>query len=248
MTDGYIDIWVVLQDEINDVALLRDYESLLSESERLKGARFHFEKHRRQHLVTRALIRTVLSDYCGVEARNWEFAANAYGRPHVAAPDVLGCPLFNLAHTDGLIVCACATSTVGVDTERVGRAPLEVADRYFSPSEVAELRALPPDAQPERFFHYWTLKESYIKATGKGLSTPLDQFSFLLSRPGHIELSFDARLHDDPQRWQSWLLEPAPGYLVAVTVERGPQQIIARKVVPLRSEEPLECRVIAKSA
>jgi len=92
------------------------------------------------------------------------------------------------------------------------------------------------------------LKESYIKAIGKGLSTPLDQFTFRLARPGQIELEFAAGFNDDPQRWQSWLLEPAPGYLIAVTVERGPEQIIARKVVPLRSEEPRECRVIAKSA
>jgi 4'-phosphopantetheinyl transferase len=251
MTPEPIDLWVVFQDEIDDVVLLREYDALLSESERLKGARFYFEKHRKQHLITRALVRTVLSSYRGVGAADWQFATDDYGRPHVVAPDVLGTLSFNLAHTDGLIVCACtAASIVGVDAERVriDRAPLDVADRYFSPAEVAELRALPRAEQPERFFQYWTLKESYIKATGKGLSTPLDQFSFRLARRGEIELSFDAELNDDAQRWRSWLLEPAPGYLVALTVERGPGQVIARKVVPLRSTEPLEYRIVAQSA
>lgn len=251
VTTEQIDLWLAFQDEIEDVLLLREYASLLSESERARGARFHFDLHRRQHLITRALIRTVLSGYCDVSPRDWRFATNDYGRPNVTAPDVLGGLSFNLAHTDGLIVCACATSSiVGVDVERVriDKAPLDIADRYFSRAEVAELRALPREEQPARFFQYWTLKESYIKATGKGLSTPLDQFSFLLERPGHIELLFHAGLNDDPRRWQSWLFEPAPGYLVALTVQRGPQQIVARKAVPLRSALALECRVIAKSA
>jgi 4'-phosphopantetheinyl transferase len=246
---GEIHLWLVKQSEADCETLLTRYRALLASEEHLKAARFHFDEHRHQYVITRALVRTVLSEYCGVAPQAWRFAAREYGRPFAAAPEIVGALSFNLAHTDGLIVCACATSTIGVDAEAVrASAPLEVADRYFSPAEVAELRALPLDARPERFFHYWTLKESYIKATGKGLSTPLDQFTFRLAHPGHIDLSFEGGLNDDPQRWRSWLLEPAPGYLVAVTVERGPQRIVARKVVPLRSEEPLECRVIAESA
>jgi len=244
-----VQLRLVWQHEAETPGLLAEQRALLADEEHLKAARFRFDVHRHQYVITRALVRTVLSAYCEVDPRAWRFGSTSYGRPYIAAPDVLPGLSFNIAHTAGLIVCACATSrVVGVDAERVRDAPLDVANRYFSPIEVAELRALPPDAQPERFFQYWTLKESYIKATGKGLSTPLDQFSFRLDTPGRIELFCHAGLNDDPQRWQSWLLEPAPGYLVALTVERGPQQIVARKVVPLHSEEPIECRVIAKSA
>jgi 4'-phosphopantetheinyl transferase len=246
-----IQLWVVRQSEAGCAELLGKYRELITQEEYLKASRFRFDEHRNQYIITRALIRTVLSRYSGVDPREWRFGTNAYGRPHVTVPDVLPDLSFNIAHTEGLIVCACASSAcVGVDVERVrpDKAPLDVADRYFSPAEVAELRALPLAAQPERFFQYWTLKESYIKATGKGLSMPLDQFAFRLERAGHIELSIDGRLSDDPQRWHSWLLEPEPEYLVALTVERGPQKIAARKVIPLRSDEPLECRVLAKSA
>jgi 4'-phosphopantetheinyl transferase len=249
--DDEIQLCLVRQSEADCADLLETYRELVTQEEYLKATRFRFDEHRNQYLITRALIRTVLSGYSGIDPRAWRFATNAYGRPHIEIPDVLGGLSFNIAHTAGLIVCACtAAARVGVDAEivRLAKAPLEVADRYFSPTEVAELRALPLAAQPERFFQYWTLKESYIKATGKGLSTPLDQFTFRLEQAGCIELSFGSGLNDDPQRWRSWLLEPIAGYLVALTVERGPQRIVARKVVPLRDEEAFECRVVAMSA
>lgn len=244
-----IDLRLTFQDDVTDAALLDEYRALLSDEERARVQRFHFERHRHQGLITRALIRTVLSEYGSAAPEDWRFGTNAYGRPHVDEPKVLSALSFNLAHTDGLIACACTSTTVGVDVERVrASAPLEVADRYFSPAEVAELRALPLEAQHARFFQYWTLKESYIKATGKGLSTPLDQFGFRLAQAGRIELSCERALEDDPRRWRSWLLEPAPGYLVAVTAERGPRRIVVRRTVPLRRDEPFECRVIAESA
>jgi 4'-phosphopantetheinyl transferase len=127
---------------------------------------------------------------------------------------------------------------------------VHIADRYFSSAEIAELHSVPPEDRAERFFRYWTLKESYIKATGKGLSVPLEQFSFCLARAGSIGLSFHQGLRDDPRRWCCWLLQPASTHLVAVCTERiaeSGQRIAARKVVPLVSGEPLPCTVVAKS-
>ena len=68
---------------------------------------------------------------------------------------------------------------VGVDVEHINRTLThDVAERFFSPQEVADLRALPEDEQPVVFFDYWTLKEAYIKARGLGLALPLGQFTF----------------------------------------------------------------------
>jgi 4'-phosphopantetheinyl transferase len=248
--DGDVHLWLVFEDEVESAAPLDDYRLLLTDEERAKEARFYFARDRRRYLVTRALIRTVLSGYSGVEPRAWRFATNDYGRPHVASPEGLGTLSFNLAHTAGLIACACAGSgAVGVDTEHIQRdtAPLDIADRYFSAAEVSELQASPPEQRAERFFHYWTLKESYIKAIGTGLSTPLDRFSFRLAPAGAIGLSFHKGLNDDPRRWRFWLLEPMRTHLVAVCAERA-QRVIARKVVPLVSEQPCEYRTLAQSA
>jgi 4'-phosphopantetheinyl transferase len=247
-----VHLWLVFEAELDrGPPLDAQYRSLLTDEERAKEARFYFARDRRRYLVTRALIRTLLSGYAGdVDPRDWRFATNEYGRPHVATPDALGALSFNLAHTAGLIVCACTSAgAIGVDAEHVQRdkSHVEIADRYFSAAEVSELQASPPEQRAERFFYYWTLKESYIKAIGTGLSTPLDRFSFNLARSGSIGLSFHEGLDDDPRRWRFWLLEPVQTHLVAVCAERA-QRIVARKVVPLVGEQDCEYRLLAQSS
>jgi 4'-phosphopantetheinyl transferase len=110
---------------------------------------------------------------------------------------------------------------IGVDLEHI-RDNLEgeqLAERFFSPREVAALRALPPELRREAFFHCWTRKEAYIKANGKGLSLPLDQFDVTL-RPGE-PAALLATLHDpdEARRWSMWSLVPNEGYVGALAVE-----------------------------
>ena len=93
---------------------------------------------------------------------------------------------FNLSHSDDLAVYAfCLGSEIGVDVERLDEeaASERIAENFFSPGEVAALRALPPDLQPRAFVTCWTRKEAFVKARGDGLMLPLDAFDVTLS-PG----------------------------------------------------------------
>src|SRR5690606_16766306 len=108
-----------------------------------------------------------------------------------------------------------------VDVENVRRrAPLDVADTFFAPAEVAALRALPLEQQPQRFFEYWTLKESYIKARGLGLLIPLDQFAFHLEDDRLPRIEIDPRQQDDPAVCQFAHVRPTDEHLVALCVRR----------------------------
>jgi len=112
------------------------------------------------------------------------------------------------------------------------------------------LRSLPPQRQLRRFFQYWTLKESYIKARGLGLAIPLDQFSFDLRTERHVTLATAASLEDPADRWRFWQLQVAAANMIAVCAQRladGPQQLVVRQVVPLASEAPLECTPLTES-
>jgi 4'-phosphopantetheinyl transferase len=218
LCDDELHLWLVYEDEVHD-SLLEDYRRVLSHDERMKEERFQFAADRRRHVITRALVRTVLSRYAGVPAEEWRFSCNAYGRPEIAA-SASAVPLaFNVAHSKGLIICGVSRArAIGVDTENVcgNRAPLSVARFCFSPLEVGALEALPRAAQHARFFEYWTLKESYIKALGKGLSMPLDLFSFDLEVPGRVGISFHHPLDDDPAQWRFWVFKPSTAHVVAV--------------------------------
>jgi 4'-phosphopantetheinyl transferase len=75
------------------------------------------------------------------------------------------------------------------------------------------------DRQAEGFFNGWTRKEAYLKARGKGLSIPLDQFVVSLS-PGEPARLLKAEGNPrEGSHWSMWDLRPGPGYVAALVVE-----------------------------
>src|SRR6185503_2215825 len=150
------------------------------------------------------------------------------------------CPLrFNLSNTEGLIACLVADDReIGVDVEDLERRgeTVAIADRFFSPLEVAALRAVPEERQRARFFDYWTLKEAYIKARGMGLAIPLDHFSFVIEPGAPIGIAFDPRLPDDPSTWQFAQLRPTARHVISVAVRRAGEpdlRLVVRRTIPL---------------
>jgi 4'-phosphopantetheinyl transferase len=213
------------------------YLALLSPEERDRMARLVFERDRRRFLLTRALVRTMLSRYAGVAPAEWTFIANVHGRPEILdrpqdVPDLR----FNLSHTEGLIACAVTIGReVGVDVEHIQRRlTRDVAGRFFAPSEVNHLKALAEDEQARAFFDYWTLKEAYIKARGFGLALPLADFAFTLSPPAPPQIAFEPALEDDPATWQFAQDWPTPVHRLALAVRREGHDLPVRirTVVP----------------
>jgi 4'-phosphopantetheinyl transferase len=250
-----VHVWCAFCDEIRDEALLEAYERLLSADERERRARFVFPRDRHRFLVTRALVRTVLSRYADVTPADWTFSVNAYGRPEIAPRHPgAGMLAFNVSHTPGLVVLGIGYGrALGVDTEHVlGReAPVGVAEHWFAPTEVAALRALPEADQPRRFFEYWTLKEAYVKARSRGLSLPLREFAVRFIGEREVALSVDGEVADAASPWQLWQFSVAEDHLVAVCAGRtGPGQarLVLRRVVPLQAEEDLDARELRTSA
>jgi 4'-phosphopantetheinyl transferase len=171
-------LWYVDDDSVDEDAL-NTWSKFLSAEERQRGARFRFVADRRRFLIGRGLLRTRLSRYVEeVPPHSWRFASNAWGRPSLATPlaqDIR----FNVSHTRGLVVCVLSVAReVGVDAEAMDlqSGHLEIAQGHFAPSEIADLQLLAETMRADRFYEYWTLKESYVKARGVGLSLPLDSF------------------------------------------------------------------------
>ena len=225
-----VEVWLARADFGVDAAAYSGCYALLDAGERERAARYRFDRDRVPYVLAHALARRVLALHGGVEPDGWSFEIGEHGRPEVSR--AFGTSLrFNISHTLGLVACAVTRRRdVGVDVEAdVGdMAPEDVAHRYFSPREVADLMALPREDRKARFLTYWVLKESYIKARGLGLALPLDGFSFVLDGEGPIRVEFDERLRDDPARWQFVHDWATPGHSFAVGAARGEQPLAVR--------------------
>jgi 4'-phosphopantetheinyl transferase len=225
-------------DEIKNAELLSDYAKLMNSKERQRHRRFIFEKDRHRFLVSRALIRTTLSRYKPIPPAQWRFTANPYGRPEILTAQNQDRLRFNISHAEGLIACAVVLDQdIGVDVESLDRAmdTTGIAQRFFAPQEVADLQRAHESERQKWFLFYWTLKESYIKARGMGLSLPLKQFTFQLLKNETSDISFDSAFNDDPKQWQFWLLAPTERHLAAVSVRRTSDRIYRLrmfKVIP----------------
>jgi 4'-phosphopantetheinyl transferase len=195
----------------------------LSADERERASRFRFEHLRSEFSLSRGMLRLLLGRYLAVEPARLQFAYGARGKPQLASPES---PLrFNLAHSGMLAAYAFAVGCeVGIDVERMR--PLDDAEdlvrRFFSPAERDEWLDLDPSRRNEAFYHCWTSKEAYIKASGDGLSTPLDSFRVSL-RPD--EPAALLRVAGDPAaagKWSLWSLRPADGYVGSLALpQRG---------------------------
>jgi len=112
----------------------------------------------------------------------WNNEAIAFGKDRDGKPFVKDFPFhFNLSHSGDFVVCAFGTQEIGVDVEQIKPIDLQLAKRYFHPSEHRYLLAQKEDQRLDCFFSLWTLKESYMKYLGKGMSIPLDSFFFQIS-------------------------------------------------------------------
>lgn len=221
-----IHLWITQAQYIHAKSLLNRYNYLLTEDEALKHKSYKFEIHRHTYLVTRAFIRDILSHYSDTPPRLWQFKAGAHGKPEVVNSQI---PLqFNLSHTDDLIICAVTLNhAIGCDVENTRRTCeyLGIAEHFFARNEFEELLNKTGSEQRNRFFEYWTLKESYIKACGQGLSIPLEDFNFKIGSPkwkhfnDNIRLLFTHNRHDKAESWSSWLFSPNQEHKIAISIK-----------------------------
>jgi 4'-phosphopantetheinyl transferase len=191
-----ITVWTVAVDAVPE-ELWPSLGALLDDSERARAALFFFEQHRRQYVAAHALKRLMLSALWRAPPWTLTFETAPGGKPRLGpAPG----PYFNLSHCEGLVACAVSPDLeLGVDVERVsGDPPLELVRSHFAPEEERWFSSLPRLARPVAFFRLWTLKEAFIKATGRGLTQPLQDFAFGFD-PLHV--SFRDPALGDSRAW-----------------------------------------------
>jgi 4'-phosphopantetheinyl transferase len=211
-----------LERPAEEIARLRE---LLADDERERAGRYLHRPAREQFIAARAGLRLLLGRYLALDPACITFTHGRTGKPALAG----GGLYFNVSHTQGLaLIAVTRRGEVGVDVERLRAMPthLDMAGRFFSPGEAAALRRLPPGATEAAFYHVWTRKEAFLKATGLGLAHGLERFEVSVppDDPARIR-----HIDGDPAagaRWSLTALEPAPGYVGALAIEGGGHRLL----------------------
>lgn len=128
-----------------------------------------------------------LQEQYGIDTRSGiTIQKGTHGKPYLADyPQIY----YNISHTRGLVVCAIGDCEVGIDAEWIRPYQERLLSRVLSEGERMQLERVLPEEKEEVFFRFWTLKESYVKAVGCGISIPLADVSFILEEDGSVGCS-----------------------------------------------------------
>ncbi|PHI20714.1 hypothetical protein CEQ90_06590 [Lewinellaceae bacterium SD302] len=201
-TRDQLHVWrLKVTDDENELTKAR---RVLSKDEIAKADRYHFARDRNCCVMARAALRTLAGNYLKKNPEFINIGLEANGKPQLLEADnELSC---NLSHSAGWIVLAFGDKTaLGVDIEGVNpEVEVEnIVGNFFSRLEVPLIMSQPPERRADAFFFAWTRKEALIKATGEGLSLPLNEFGVSILPQQELKV-----LHTDwePQEADEWAL------------------------------------------
>lgn len=171
-------IYIARTEELKNDALFGRLYSTVSPGRREKIDRMVFDKDKRLSLAAGLLLVKALRDM-GTEDYSVVYGKN--GKPYLKDKDIY----FNLSHSEEAVMCAVSRCEIGCDTEKVTDIDLEIAKRFFYNKEYEMIISGRTDAErQDMFFRLWTLKESFMKATGLGMELPLDSFGIEITADG----------------------------------------------------------------
>lgn len=117
-----------------------------------------------QHEAGMRLLTDALKTDFNLQIEREDIVREPSGKPYIGRyPDIR----FNITHTDGLVGCVTGNHPVGIDAEPIRPFPKAILRKMTEGERAYIASAGNPD---EAFMRVWTMKEAYIKLTGKGLA------------------------------------------------------------------------------
>jgi 4'-phosphopantetheinyl transferase len=203
---------------------LNDLWYLLLDDEKKKANKFISVQAKEGFIISRGILRLLLSKYLGIAPEKLVLKQGEYGKPYVQ-PDTEQLSLeFNISHSKDLVLLAFTLrNQIGIDIEYIQKdfSYEEIAPHFFSKQENITLSVLPKEQQREAFFTCWTRKEAFIKAIGEGLSFPLDKFDVDLTT-NEENRPLPVYIHNERvtnKVYSLYALYPARDYVAALALD-----------------------------
>ena len=170
---------------IDDPALFAEWYEKMPAWRRRRIDSMKHESGKALSLGVGVLLHKALTEM-GVEEPD-EVCMNEFEKPfYKEYPEIH----FSLSHSGVMAMCAISDRPVGCDVEKIRERDLDIAKRFFTSEEYDLIKSQKTDElQTKMFFRIWTLKESFVKCIGTGLSTPLNEFSIIPDVHGKITLN-----------------------------------------------------------
>lgn len=149
------------------------FKNAVSEERRKRADRYHFMDDSKRCICAELLLQYSLFQEAGRFAEI-NIIYNKFGKPSLNYSNNFS---YNLSHSGKWVAIAYGNTEVGIDIEKIQPGKGDIADKFFTEEENCFIHEAKGREQVERFTQIWTLKESYIKYLGTGLSTRLDSFS-----------------------------------------------------------------------
>lgn len=169
MRDGKVKVAVCDVEFLGDETRFGVVMQSVSNYRRGKILNYHFAKDRILSLGVGWLLDSLLQNY-GLRERDMVYEELENGKPIFSNYNHLH---FNLSHSESYAVAAIGAIEVGVDIEHLVPADEEMMKFCFHLREIDYVRSLPLDMRSRAFTRFWSVKESYLKAIGKGLNCSL---------------------------------------------------------------------------
>ena len=145
--------------------LFMETYSRMSQHRKDKIDFYYFQKDRFLSLGAGCLLDFGLHSY-GLEEKTAEFSYGENGKPYLR-----NCPVcFNLSHSKSFAACAFSEQEIGIDIEYMQIPDHSLMERVCRPSELSFLEKLQGQALSSACTKLWTIKESYMKYLGTGLT------------------------------------------------------------------------------
>lgn len=169
-----IEVYAVKIDQKFDDLKFNKFLTCVSGEKLERIRRYYHLQDKQRALIGDTLIRYLICNRLSLNNKQLVFNKNEFGKPFLVNDSRIH---FNISHSGEWVVCAVHYLPLGIDIEKIQPLDYQVAERFFSENEYLNLNNKEGQAKLEYFYEIWTLKESYIKAVGKGLSIPLESFS-----------------------------------------------------------------------
>ena len=212
-----VQVWGIVLDVAHSE--LPRAASILSHDERERGERLISEEHRRRSMAAHAMLRVILSRYCGASPEQLAIRRTSDGKPVLSDyPSIQ----FNLTHSHGRALIAVARDReVGVDLEQVRREVdvVRLAKRFLSERDLTLIEHGDPAQRHERFLKTWVAREAVFKADGRGITFPLHRDYLELTGDGTKGWLVLGDTASDEKRRPVRFLSLDPGWIGAVAAE-----------------------------